>query len=390
MASSHSSASTVRTFAWAVIALGILAAGVHWYAIARNASLEGKPPAASILKGSAPAIGYVTLGMGIGGILTGLAMLIEKRADVSSRVHSSIDRVTEAVRELQAAVQSLPTSSAPSAPEVSDAPPPLPSTDTTRLMSRMVDLLEELRDTSLLNDPQKQARLQQHVERRRTAGIEQAQKLLGEARWTQAEQAVATMEKAFSSDVSVITLRSELTQKRNDAERATLANIRQKVEGLTAVSSWDEALSTMQSFMKTFPGSLEGKMLLDRLTRERELAVEGFAQHLYDQVKHESERRNWPRANAAARRLIDRHPDHPLAKKIAPQLPTLQENAEIMERKEMEGQIQQLMRSKRYADAIELGDQLVAKYPGSKQAETMAELRPRLEEAVAKEQAVTE
>jgi len=391
MPSSRTSAGPIRTFALTAFIGGIAAAGLHWYALARNASLEDKPIASTILKGSAPAAGYVTLGAGLAGILAGIASLIEKRADVSSRVHASIDRVTESIGELQSAIQNLPAVASPT-PESNKtaATSDLAGGETSRHLARMIDLLEELRDTSLLNEAQKQARMQHHVERRRVAGIEQAQKQLAEKRWTQAEQSIAMLEKAFPSEVAVISLRAELSSKRGDAERATLAETRQKVEGLMAVSSWDEAMSAMQAFLKAFPGSLEGSMLHDRVKRERDLAIDGFAQQLYDEIKHESERRNWTRAYSTAKRLTDRYAEHPLAQKVMPQLATLQENAGITERKENEVQIQQLIRAKRYAEAIALGDQMIERFPGTKQAETMTELRPRLEEMLAKEQAVVE
>ena len=75
---------------------------------------------------------------------------------------------------------------------------------------------------------------------------------------------------------------------------------------------------------------------------------------------------------------------------MADQLDTSRKTPKSWNGKKSRLRSKQLIRSKRYAEAIELGHQLIERFPGTKQAETITELMPRLEQLLAKENAVTE
>ncbi|MGH7213867.1 MAG: hypothetical protein ACREIT_03795 [Tepidisphaeraceae bacterium] len=256
-------------------------------------------------------------------------------------------------------------------------------------VSRIVELLEDLREVSLMNDTQRQARLQQMRERHRDAAAAQVQRLVAERHWRRAAEGVAALEKDFPGDPAVIRLRTQLDQKRSDAERGGVAELRQKVDGLMAVSSFDEAMTSIDAFLHAFPESVEGQLLHDRVRRERDAFAESTTLRLFDEIKHASERRDWRKAHATASRLLERFPNHARSQGIRQQLDTLRENADVQERKEHEAKVQQLVRSRRFADAVTEAEELVRRFPDSRQAETMNELLPRLREMAEQAEAGT-
>lgn len=163
-------------------------------------------------------------------------------------------------------------------------------------------------------------------------------------------------------------------------EERDFAREREKIESLMSISRWDEALSAAERLAEEFAGRSEARLVLERVRRERAVYTEGLATRLYEQVKQASARKQWRRAYAAAKRLVDELSTHPRASKVRPTLDTLAANAEIEERQEREDEIQRLVRSQRLAEAIELSEQLVAEYPDSPQARSLRELIPKLRE----------
>jgi hypothetical protein len=81
-----------------------------------------------------------------------------------------------------------------------------------------------------------------------------------------------------------------------------------------------------------------------------------------------------------AEHLLEKFPTHRLADRIQMQLSTLQENAEIQERQELEVRIQELIHDHQFDEAIELAEDVVRRFPLSPQAESLEKLLPRIRE----------
>ena len=77
---------------------------------------------------------------------------------------------------------------------------------------------------------------------------------------------------------------------------------------------------------------------------------------------------------------MDQFPGHRRAANIREQLATIAENAEIEERQELERSIQDLVRAKQFAEAIDLAEQLLDRFPASPQAESLQKLLPKMRE----------
>ena len=135
-----------------------------------------------------------------------------------------------------------------------------------------------------------------------------------------------------------------------------------------------------------YPDNPDAAGLLRRVTRERDLFRESTVQRLYDEVKHEVERRNWRRAHSSAVKLLERFSDHRKSEKIRAQFSTIAENAEIEERQEQESRIQELIKARRFGEAVELAEQLMRQFPDSPQAQSLEELLPTLRDKALEEE----
>jgi hypothetical protein len=167
----------------------------------------------------------------------------------------------------------------------------------------------------------------------------------------------------------------------------SLDKARARVDDLMALSNWELALAIATTFAAENPDDSDAQWLRQRVTREFEIYREGSVRRLYDQIKEELERKKYRRALSIARRLLEKFPEHKKSEKIRRQLPTILENAEIEERQEEEQRIQSFIKTKRFADAVELGEALLAKYPMSPQASAVEEMLPRLRELAIEQEA---
>jgi len=167
----------------------------------------------------------------------------------------------------------------------------------------------------------------------------------------------------------------------------SLDKARARVDDLMALSNWELALAIATTFAAENPDDSDAQWLRQRVTREFEIYREGSVRRLYDQIKEELERMKYRRALSIARRLLEKFPEHKKSEKIRRQLPTILENAEIEERQEEEQRIQSFIKPKRFADAVELGEALLAKYPMSPQASSLEEMLPRLRELAIEQEA---
>ena len=101
------------------------------------------------------------------------------------------------------------------------------------------------------------------------------------------------------------------------------------------------------------------------------------------QAQEAANRREWKTALSLALTVIQRFPKSPEAQALRMQLPTLRENAEIQARQRMEAEIRDLIKARRFDEALRITDELIQQYPNSPQAAVLREQLPRLEEKAA-------
>jgi outer membrane protein assembly factor BamD (BamD/ComL family) len=183
----------------------------------------------------------------------------------------------------------------------------------------------------------------------------------------------------------VAALRGELEKGRGLVEAEAVRAAAASIEDLMATAQWNQALAEANRLAESFPKNAEARALLQRVVRERDLYRDSTTRQLWDEVKRQVERRAWRKALAAARRLSEQFPEHKLAQRVQGQLPTIAENAEIEERHEREQEIQNLVGRKRFSDAADLAEELIARFPHSPQAQKLQDMLPMLRQRAAQQ-----
>jgi outer membrane protein assembly factor BamD (BamD/ComL family) len=393
----------LRLIAFFLLGGGILLGGLDAYGAARmvvspDESMAGRLPML------AEAVAIV-LGLGgLGALLYGVAGLLEvadtnpagnpaRQSDVPDKamlqamaeLHTAIDRLPATLQAQIAAShldQSHPTALEETGAPVRDTGSP----EIAESMRLVLGMLEEIRELALLNDAQRQQRLAGSQKQRRDQLLTEIKRLLASERWGAADKMLTLFDDEFPRDPETSSLKAHIADARRHAEQKSLAELQKRVEDLVAVASWERAYAETAVFVENFPANRQGKDLLARVVRERDVHLESTANRLYAEIKADIERRNWRRALANARKLLERSPRHRRSAVIREQFKTIQENAEIEERQEQERRIQELMRSKQFPQAIDLAEDLLERFPNSPQAESLQQLLPKMRElAIEKE-----
>jgi hypothetical protein len=353
---------------------------------------RSEAPAVLILR-FLPAGGGLLVCVAVAALLRALAAVVDRLppkgqalSDLVGRLDASLGQIRVSVDQIPSELHErlksdvLPHADRPdAAAQMTDADA-VSVEQIARSLHKAVSLLEEIREASLLDEPGKAALRVQHRRRHRAEMLADADRRVALREWGKAEKILAAVETEFPGDADAAKIRSRLEQGRHSVSAEAFEPLQTKVEDLMAIASWDEAYATASAFAEKFPGNSDAASLVARVARERELFKESTVQRLYDDMKQDIERRNWRAALTSAQRLLERFPDNRRAEKVRAQFRTIQDNAEIEERQEQEAKIQELVRAKRFAEAIELAEDVLDRFPNSPQADSLAQLLPKMRE----------
>jgi len=365
----------LATFAWMG---GVLLCAIEAMRIVQR----GDFTAAGVLPYAATALAYLLAGLIASSLLTSVSAILARTDELSRQMSETAADQASILREIVEKLSQPP----PQSEFVDDSPPAVPYADPDapptmahhELDQRVLAVLEEVREVTLMNDEQRQLRLRQLQDNRKTATTDQVYNHFREGQWAKAEQMLASLEQQFPGDGMVVRTRAELVRLRTAAEGETWERARDRVTDLISVGSWDKAMSAAAEFVENFPAHTEGRHLLTRVRREHDIARDTKFQRMYEEVQADVDRRSWREALEGAQKLLELYPNHARANKIRQQLKTIAQNAEIEERQEHEIRIQQLVRGRRFAEAVELAEDVMKRYPGSPQAQSLDQMLPKL------------
>jgi len=341
---------------------------------------------ASRLPAVAEAVAMVLGLVGLGAVTYSIAEMIEIEPGIESKqalseLRHSMQRLESAVQRLSDQQREASARGAGNFGEVGVADTVAgASLGTSESMHQVMALLQEIRELSLLSDSQRQERLADAQQHREKFLATEAQRLLELKEWTAAQNALSSLEREYPKSPNLEKMKSRLKTGRQEAQTGAIAQLRERVEDLMAVWAWDQAYAETARFVENFPDHAEGRDLLRRVMSERDSYVESTANRLYEEIKTDIDRRMWRRAMGSAVKLLECAPGHKRSVAIRGQLKTIRENAEIEERQEQERRIQELIRGKQFFEAIDLAEDLLQRFPGSPQAETLKNLLPKMRE----------
>lgn len=323
------------------------------------------------------AVGQAVTLIALAAILFALTALPQQHGGGSTPLPADLG---ESLARLRAAIEAM--SHTPSQdPATLDPTMPMndaPSASGGEEMRQVLTLLRELRQLLMLNDSQRQELLASTARQRREQLRMEIDRSIARGAWADADTALAAYIGEFPGDGESAALKARLDQERDRAVEPALRQLRERVEDLMAIGSWDRARMLASQFVQNYPENRAAAELLEKLEHDAEIARDAAVQRLYQEIKSDIDRRHWRRALAGAQKLMEQSPGHRRAAAIREQLATIAENAEIEQRQEMERHIQELLRAKQFAEAIDLAEQLLDRFPASPQAESLQQLLPKI------------
>lgn len=288
--------------------------------------------------------------------------------------------LAESLARLRAAVEAMShtKSDVPAALDQTMPTPGMEGASSGEDLRQILTLLRELRQLAMLSDSQRQELLASTARQRHEQLRTEIDRAVAKGAWGDADAALAAFIGEFPGDGELVALKARLNQERDRAAEPALRQLQERVEDLMAIGSWDRARTLTFQFVQNYPENRAAAQLLEKLEHDAEIARDAAVQRLYQEIKSDIDRRHWRRALAGAQKLMEQSPGHRRAASIREQFATIAENAEIEQRQEMERHIQELLRAKQFAEAIDLAEQLLDRFPASPQAESLQQLLPKI------------
>jgi len=317
---------------------------------------------------------FTTLAKLVGGLALGAFFL------ALSWALKALDGLARALDRFRASMGAQPDVTAPAARGSRSPPSNFVSPDAIR---QVRELLEEIRDYSLMSPEQKQERWERLLAQRQNDLAETVQDLIRQKRFVDALHELDRFEELYGRDEETTTLRRKYDAARRTAERRDLAEALDAYATLKAGREWDKAMALAEDLLTTYPQSLEIREWIGQIRRDREQVTAEHRAKLLTEVQNLTSSREWRKALAVTRVLLDQYPQSAEASAVRPRLETMEHNAQVETRQELEEEIKELVKNRKFAEALELAHQVISNYPDSPQAEALRGQLPRLRRRVA-------
>jgi tetratricopeptide (TPR) repeat protein len=240
--------------------------------------------------------------------------------------------------------------------------------------------LQDIRDNTLLSETERHQKKSRVAEDLLRSGRAMLTTLIEKREFAAARRMADDLARRFPNDPQTVNLAGEVEEAREKSESGDVANTSKQVNDLISISAWQRARDLAQQLQQRHPDSTEARQLLIRIEREYRIAQGEQQRRMYAEIQRYVTRKRWEEALAAANTFIERFPDTTDADALRIQVATLQANAQIEYRQQLESQIMDFTRHGRYMEAVELARKVIERYPDSPQAEALRNQIGRLEE----------
>lgn len=258
-------------------------------------------------------------------------------------------------------------------------------TELGQAMAQVVQQLREINENTLLDDRGRENKLELLAQQHRKAVFLDVDRLVRSRDWARAKLLLEGLKHRYPDTVEVSEALDRLDGLRKQAFDDDLAQAKKLINDLIAISAWDKATAQAEALLEKHPDMAEPKELLANVSAERQKFRTEQIKRISADVQQNVNRRRWTEATQAAGQLIEKYPDSTEAEALKNRLPTLQANAEIEKRQQLEEQIKDLVRRRNFIQARELAKHVIETYPDSPQAQALRAQTPKLEE-LAREQ----
>ena len=369
-------APTVLVAALQILALALVFAGLgQGIIVLYESPREAGPDPVVIFQ----ALWWMILGGAAGGVLWALGWLIRRQHEMALAQERLIRVLKSGVG---GGLAHPPTGVRP----VSLAEAELDDVDNSaELLHRLLSETMEMNANLLMSPSQREAKGLRRQERLACDLSEAFDAALAEHAFSRAEVCIKQFQDDLPDDKRLDEMRMRLTRTRQAAEASDVESATQRASDLMAVSAFDEAQQAADMLLSAYPSSERAGALADRVRRESTAFFRDQRQRLYSQVQSNADARRWGQALAAATRLVEAHPASGEADAARAMLTTLGDNARIEEVRKLRDHIRDMIKRRRYVEAVEIARDVMQRFPDSQAAVDLRDQIGRLEELAAEE-----
>jgi len=241
-------------------------------------------------------------------------------------------------------------------------------------------LLTEIRETLLLPEERRRQRFDALMENEIRARLAQAEKLANSNDFHRAREQLQLLLDRFGSNERVAALQAQIEKQAQAAQEMDLRHARDRIADLMSLNQWDQAEQLTRELAEKYPNTPEPTALFQHVCRERQLFEQRHRTRSHAEIQQYGRQRRWQEAAQGTREFIATFTSGPDTDALRAQLDTLEANAEIQIRQELEAKIKEHVSRQEYWDALAVTRRLIIDYPFSPQANVLRGQLPRLEE----------
>lgn len=308
-------------------------------------------------------------GLAAAGMLAALAWLIgaqHRAAGVGWQMLSTL----KAIMQSQAA-------EVPIAHAVEDVHSEPPDSQT---LAQLLSELRELNATMLMSDKQLQIKRSHRQKLTADALADDIAAATDAERFARAAELLEDLKGQVPDEPRYNQLKDALVQARNKSQAADVAAVKDRAEDLMAVGAFDQAIRVAEELLDKHPAVPEAIGLLDHVKRERDMLMAEQRRGLYAEIERHADKRQWPQAVEAAKKLLAEHAGSDEADAVAAKMSTLEDNARLAEARQLRDSVRDLLNRRRYGEALEVARELTDRFPETQAAAELREQLQRLEE----------
>lgn len=241
-------------------------------------------------------------------------------------------------------------------------------------------LMAEIRDILLMPEDHRRRRFEQVIESEFTQRLARARQGVASRDFHHAREELNILTARFGEDDRIREARGILEREARAAQEQDIVKVRRQIQDFMGLNRWDEAERLARELADKYPTAPDPVALIEHVCRERQIYEQKQGVRILEEIQGYVHQRRWKEAAEGARHFLVRFPVGPDADNLRTQLDTLEANAEIQIRQQLENQFKDCLRQQQYWDALAIARRIVTEYPFSPQANALRGRVARLEE----------
>jgi hypothetical protein len=241
-------------------------------------------------------------------------------------------------------------------------------------------MLKEINENVLLDDAGKKRKLELIAQEDRRRSLAEIDRLMQMREWAQAKSILDNLLAKYPEHPALTNKPAEMEEKRKRTFNEEFVQARKIITDLIAISAWDKAIKLAENFLEKHPDMSAAKELEVHVRAERQKFRDEHIRRMYSDIQKATSKKRWNDALQIARQLMDKYPDSVEAETLSGQMETLEANADIEKRQQLEEQIKDLVHRRSFKQAFDLAKFVIDAYPTSPQAEALRQKLDKLEE----------